>query len=65
MVLENPDALSDGEPETRTDVSAVLVVTDVFVSPSSVVTECCEGDASDVQKKDDAAHATAKFAFID
>ena len=31
------------EPETRTDVSAVLVVTGVFVSPSSVVAECCDG----------------------
>ena len=29
--------------ETRTDVSAVLVVTDVLVSPSSVVTECWDG----------------------
>ena len=32
----------DCEPETRTDVSVVLVVIDVLVSPSSVVTECYE-----------------------
>ena len=35
-LLENPDDLSDCELETRTDVCAVLVVTDVLVSPSSV-----------------------------
>ena len=40
---EKPDDLYDCEPETRTDVSAVLVVTDVLVSPSSVVTECWDG----------------------
>ena len=39
--------LSDCEPETWTDVTAVLVVTDVLVSPSSVVTECCEGVSLD------------------
>ena len=41
-LLENPDDVSDGEPETWTDVSALPVVTDVLVSPSSVVTECYE-----------------------
>ena len=38
-LLKNPDDLSDCEPETRTDVSAVPDVTVVLVSPSSVVTE--------------------------
>ena len=42
-LLEKPDDLYDCELETRTDVSAVLVVLDVPVSPSSVVTECCDG----------------------
>ena len=37
-LLEKPEDLSDCEPEIRVDVSAVLVVTDVPVSPSSVVT---------------------------
>ena len=37
------EALSDFEPDTRLDVSAVPVVTDVLVSPSSVVTEFCVG----------------------
>ena len=41
-LLEDPDDLSDCELKTGTDVSAVLVVIDVLVSPSSVVTECCE-----------------------
>ena len=41
-LLENPDYFSDCEPETGTDASAVPVVTDVPVSPSSVVTECFE-----------------------
>ena len=31
-LLEKPDDLYDCEPGTRTDVSAVLVVTDVLVS---------------------------------
>ena len=31
------------EPETRTDVSVVPVVTGVLVSLSLVVTECCDG----------------------
>ena len=42
-LLEKPEDLSDCEPETRTDVSAVLDVTDLPVSPSSVVTEFCDG----------------------
>ena len=32
-LLENPDYFSDCEPETRTDASAVPVVTDVLVFP--------------------------------
>ena len=40
--LEEPDDLSDCDPVTRTDVSAVLDVTVVPVSPSSVVTEFCD-----------------------
>ena len=39
-LLEEPDDLSDCDPETRTDVSAVHDVTVVLVSPSSVLTEC-------------------------
>ena len=39
-VLDNPDVLSDCESESRAVVSAVLVVSDVLVSLSSVVTEC-------------------------
>ena len=46
-LLENPHDLSDCELETRTEVSAVLVVTDVLVSPSSVVTECWDGVSLD------------------
>ena len=38
-LLKNPDGLSDGKPETRTDVFAVPDVTVVPVSPSSTVTE--------------------------
>ena len=38
-LLEKPDDLSDCEPETRTDVSAVLGVTDVLVFPYLVVIE--------------------------
>ena len=45
--MENPDDLSDYEPETRVVVSAVLVVTDVLVSPSSVDTECYENVSLD------------------
>ena len=41
-LLDKTEDLSDCEPGTWTDVSAVLVVTDVSVSPSSVVTECYE-----------------------
>ena len=32
-LLKNPCDLSDGEPESRADVPAVLVVVDVLVSP--------------------------------
>ena len=42
-VLENPNDFSDCEHGTLMDVPAVLVVTDVPVSPSSVVTEFCDG----------------------
>ena len=41
-LLENPDDLFVCEPETRTDVFSVPVVTDVPVSPSSVMTEFYE-----------------------
>ena len=41
--LEKPEDLSDCEPGTRVDVSVVPDVTDVLVSPSSVVTELCDG----------------------
>ena len=44
-LLENTDDLSDCKPEIREDVSAVLVVTDVLVSPS-VVTKSCEDVSS-------------------
>ena len=46
-ILEQPDDLCDCEPETRTDVSAVPVLTDVVVSPSSVVTESWDGVSLD------------------
>ena len=42
-VLEKPEDLSDCEPETRVDAPVVPDVTDVPVSPSSVVTEFCDG----------------------
>ena len=42
-ILEKPDDLSDCEPETRVDVSAMPGVTCVLVSLSSVVTEFCDG----------------------
>ena len=41
-LLEMPEDLTDCEPDIRVDVSVVLDVTDVPVSPSSVVTEFCE-----------------------
>ena len=37
--MEKPEDLSDCELETRVEVSVVLDVTDVLVSPASVVTE--------------------------
>ena len=43
---ETFEDLSDCEPETRAGVSMVLDVTDVLVSPSSVVTEFCDGFSS-------------------
>ena len=42
-LLDNLDDLSDCELESRTDVPAVLDVTDVLVSPFSVVIEFWEG----------------------
>ena len=42
-LLEKPEHSSDCEPGTRVDVYVVPDVTDVLVSPSSVVTECCDG----------------------
>ena len=41
--LEKPDDLSDFEPDTRALVRVVPDVNDVLVSPSSVVTEFCDG----------------------
>ena len=41
-LLEKPDDLSNCEPENRMDVFVVHDVTDVLVSPSSVVTEFCD-----------------------
>ena len=46
-LLEKPEDLSDCEPETRVDVTVVLDVTLVPVSPSSVVTEHFEGVSLD------------------
>ena len=42
-LLEKPEDLSDFEPDTRVVVHVVPDVTDVPVSPSSVVTEFCDG----------------------
>ena len=42
-LLEKPEDFSDCELETWVDVSVVPDVTDVHVSPSSVVTEFCDG----------------------
>ena len=41
--MDKPENLSDCEPETRVDASVVLDVTAVPVSPSSVVSELCDG----------------------
>ena len=41
--MDKPEDLSDCEPETRVDASVVLDVTAVPVSPSSVVSELCDG----------------------
>ena len=41
--MEKPEGLSDCDPGTRVDVCVVLDVTNVLVSPSSVVTEFCDG----------------------
>ena len=41
--LEKPEDMSDFEPDTRARVRVVPDVTDVPVSPSSVVTEFCDG----------------------
>ena len=49
--LVNPDDVSDCEPEARSDVSAVLVVSDVLVSPSSVVTECFDDVSLDLDRE--------------
>ena len=40
--LDNPEGLSDCEPDSCAHVRVVLDVTDVLVSPSSVVTELCD-----------------------
>ena len=42
VLWDDLEDLSDREPETRTDVFVVLVVIDVLVSDSSVVSECYE-----------------------
>ena len=42
-LLDNPEDLSDCEPDSSVHVRVVLVVTDVLVSLSSVVTEFCVG----------------------
>ena len=55
-MLEKPEDLSDCEVDTRALVHMVLDVTDVLVSPSSVVTEffdgfsCCS-DQEDVEPR--------------
>ena len=41
-LLDNPEDLSDCEPDSCAHVRVVPDVTDVFVSPSSVVTELCD-----------------------
>ena len=41
--MEEPEDLSDCEPASCAHVRVVLDVTDVPVSPSSVVTEFCDG----------------------
>ena len=48
-VLDNLDVLSDCESESRAVVSAVLVVSDVLVSLSSVVTECFDDVVLDLE----------------
>ena len=42
-LVETPEGLADREPETRVDVLVVPDATGVPVSPSSVVTEFCDG----------------------
>ena len=42
-LFDKPEDLSDRESEVWVDVLVVLDVTDVPVSPSSVVTEFCDG----------------------
>ena len=46
-LLEDPGDLLDSDLGTRMDGLVVLVVTDVLVSPSSVVTEFCDGVSLD------------------
>ena len=41
-ILDNPEDLSDCEPDSCAHVRVVPDVTDVLVSPSSVVTELCD-----------------------
>ena len=45
--MENLDDLSDGESESRVDLSSVPAVSDVLVSPS-VVTECFDDVSLDL-----------------
>ena len=44
-LLDNPEDLSDCELDSCAHVRVVPDVTDVLVSPSSVVTELCDGTA--------------------
>ena len=46
-LLEKSEDLSECEPETRMHGLVVLVVTDVLVSPSSLVTEFFDGVSLD------------------
>ena len=50
-LLEEPDDLSDCESVSRAVVSVVPVVSDVHVSPSSVVTECFDDVSLDPDRE--------------
>ena len=68
--MEEPEDLSDCEPETRLEVTAVLFFLQKacpllysYAGRDEVRKLTCES-ASAVEKKNDAAHATAKFVFL-